>query len=309
MRWEGRRQSSNIQDVRGTRSRRTSGYSTRPRVRIPSGGRTVRAGGGGIGTIVILIVLFFALRSCGIDPLEILAGNGSDPFGQVVPQTQTSAPTGTTRNDETTQFVATVLAETEDVWGGIFEANGKNYPEPVLVLFDGQISSACGFASAASGPFYCPNDSKLYLDVSFFDELARRFKASGDFAQAYVVAHEVGHHVQNIIGVLPQFNKMRRTMSQAEANAMSVRVELQADCFAGIWGHYTAQKGLLETGDLEEALNAATQIGDDAIQRRTQGYVVPESFNHGTSAQRRTWFNRGFQYGKLSDCDTFNNPV
>lgn len=309
MRWEGRRQSSNIQDMRGTRSRRTGGYSSRPRVRIPSGGRTVRAGGGGIGTIVILIVLFFALRSCGIDPLEILAGNGSDPFGQVVPQTQTSAPSGTTRNDETTQFVATVLAETEDVWGGIFEANGRSYPEPVLVLFDGQISSACGFASAASGPFYCPNDSKLYLDVSFFDELARRFKASGDFAQAYVVAHEVGHHVQNVIGVLPQFNKMRRTMSQAEANAMSVRVELQADCFAGIWGHYTAQKGLLETGDIQEALNAATQIGDDAIQRRTQGYVVPESFNHGTSAQRREWFNRGFQSGKLSDCDTFNNPV
>ncbi|MAZ16955.1 MAG: flagellar biosynthesis protein FlgM [Ahrensia sp.] len=309
MRWEGRRQSSNIQDMRGTRSRRTSGYSTRPRVRIPSGGRTVRAGGGGIGTIVILVILFFALRSCGIDPLEILAGGGSDPFGQGMPQTQTSAPTGTTRNDETTQFVATVLAETEDVWGGIFEANGKTYPEPVLVLFESQVSSACGFASAASGPFYCPNDSRLYLDVSFFDELARRFKASGDFAQAYVVAHEVGHHVQNIIGVLPQFNKMRRTMSQAEANAMSVRVELQADCFAGIWGHYTAQKGLLETGDLQEALNAATQIGDDAIQRRTQGYVVPESFNHGTSAQRREWFNRGFESGKLSDCDTFNNPV
>ena len=269
----------------------------------------MRAGGGGIGTIVILVILFFALRSCGIDPLEILAGGGSDPFGQGMPQTQTSAPTGTTRNDETTQFVATVLAETEDVWGGIFEANGRSYPEPVLVLFERQVSSACGFASAASGPFYCPNDSRLYLDVSFFDELSRRFKASGDFAQAYVVAHEVGHHVQNIIGVLPQFNKMRRTMSQAEANAMSVRVELQADCFAGIWGHYTAQKGLLETGDLQEALNAATQIGDDAIQRRTQGYVVPESFNHGTSAQRREWFNRGFESGKLSDCDTFNNPV
>lgn len=309
MRWEGRRQSTNIQDMRGQRSRTIPAGYSRPRVRIPSGGRTARTGGGGIGGIVILVILFFVLRSCGIDPLEMLAGGGSNPFEQVAPRQQTQAPTGTTRNDETTQFVATVLAETEDVWGGIFEANGKSYPDPVLVLFDGQVSSACGFASAASGPFYCPNDSKLYLDTSFFDELARRFKASGDFAQAYVVAHEVGHHVQNVIGVLPEFNRMRRTMSQAEANAMSIRVELQADCFAGIWGHYTAQKGLLESGDLDEALNAATQIGDDAIQRRTQGYIVPESFNHGTSAQRRTWFNRGFESGRLGDCDTFNNPV
>lgn len=307
MRWEGRRQSTNIQDMRGTRTRRTS---ARPRVRIPSTGRTVRTGGGGIGGIVILVILFFGLRLLGIDPLAILAGGGSGSLDQMLPRTQTTqAPTGTTRNDEMTQFVATVLAETEDVWGGVFEANGKKYPEPILVLFEGQIRSACGFASAASGPFYCPGDNKLYLDLDFFDELARRFKASGDFAQAYVVAHEVGHHVQNIIGVLPEFNRLRRTMSAAEANAMSVRVELQADCFAGIWGHYYAKEGLLEQGDLEEALNAATQIGDDAIQRRTQGYVVPESFNHGTSAQRREWFNRGFQSGKLTDCDTFNNPV
>jgi predicted metalloprotease len=238
---------------------------------------------------------FSCCAFCGIDPLAILAGGG-DPFGPTIPQTQTTrAPSGPVRNDETTQFVATVLAETEDVWNGIFEANGRDYPEPTLVLFEGQVSSACGFASAASGPFYCPSDRKLYIDLSFYDELARRFKASGDFAQAYVLAHEVGHHIQNIIGVLPQFNRMRRTMSQVEANALSVRVELQADCFAGIWGHYTRQKGLLEAGDLEEALNAASQIGDDAIQRRTQGYVVPDSFNHGTSAQRREWFERGFQ--------------
>ena len=313
MRWEGRRQSTNIQDLRGQRSRRTrTRPSPRPRVRIPTRGRTVRTGGGGIGGIggiVLLVILFFGLRFLGIDPLAILAGGGSDPFGQVVPQQQTSVPTGTTRDDETTRFVATILAETEDVWGGIFEANGRTYPEPILVLFEGQVSSACGFASAASGPFYCPGDNKLYLDVSFFDELARRFRAAGDFAQAYVVAHEVGHHVQNVIGVLPEFNRMRRSMSEAEANAMSVRVELQADCFAGIWGHYTAQKGLLEAGDLEEALNAATQIGDDAIQRRTRGYVVPESFNHGTSAQRREWFARGFESGRFGDCDTFNNPV
>ncbi|MEP4561900.1 MAG: neutral zinc metallopeptidase, partial [Nitratireductor sp.] len=159
------------------------------------------------------------------------------------------------------------------------------------------------------GPFYCPGDKKLYLDLSFFDELARRFGAAGDFAQAYVIAHEVGHHVQNLIGVLPKFNAMRQTMSQTEANQMSIRVELQADCFAGIWAHFTAQKGLLEAGDIDEALNAATQIGDDTLQRRTQGYVVPESFNHGTSAQRREWFSRGLKSGRLDACDTFNGPV
>ncbi|MFZ2101544.1 MAG: neutral zinc metallopeptidase [Oricola sp.] len=311
MRLEGRRQSTNIEDLRGQRSRSMpGGFPGSTRVRVPSSGRTIRTGGGGISGIIMLVVLFFVLRSCGIDPLAILAGGGDGGFGPAIPQTRTSnVPTGTTRNDATTQFVATILAETEDVWDGIFQANGKTYPKPILVLFEDQVSSACGFASAASGPFYCPNDRKLYIDLSFYDELARRFQASGDFAQAYVLAHEVGHHVQNLIGVLPQFNRMRQDMSQAEANALSVRVELQADCFAGIWGHYTEQKGLLETGDLEEALNAATQIGDDAIQRRTQGYVVPDSFNHGTSAQRREWFVRGFQSGKLEDCDTFNNPV
>jgi len=309
MRWEGRRQSSNIEDRRGSRTRSAGGYRAGPRVRIPSSGRTIRTGGGGIGGILVLIVLFFVLRSCGLDPLAILAGDGGG-FGPGIPQTQTTqAPSGPVRNDETTQFVATVLAETEDVWNGIFEANGRDYPEPTLVLFEDRVSSACGFASAASGPFYCPGDQKLYIDLSFYDELARRFGASGDFAQAYVLAHEVGHHVQNIIGVLPKFNRMRQSMSQSEANALSVRVELQADCFAGIWGHFTEQKGLLEAGDLEEALNAASQIGDDAIQRRTQGYVVPDSFNHGTSAQRREWFRRGFESGRLDDCDTFNNPV
>jgi predicted metalloprotease len=169
--------------------------------------------------------------------------------------------------------------------------------------------SACGFAGAASGPFYCPADSRLYIDLQFFDELARRFNASGDFAQAYVIAHEVGHHVQNVIGVLPEFNRMRRQMSRTEANAMSVRVELQADCFAGVWGYHTAQRGLLERGDLQEALNAATQIGDDTIQRRTQGFIVPESFSHGTAEQRRTWFSRGFETGRLEACDTFNARV
>jgi predicted metalloprotease len=205
--------------------------------------------------------------------------------------------------------MATVLAETEDTWNGIFKAEGETYVEPKMVLFSGQVRSACGFASAASGPFYCPNDQKLYLDTSFFAQLDKQFGASGDFAEAYVVAHEVGHHVQNLIGVLPKFNQARQNMSEAEANQMSIRVELQADCFAGVWGHYTAQKGLLEQGDIEEALNAAQKIGDDNIQKRMQGYVVPESFNHGTSQQRQTWLARGLKSGKLSDCDTFNNPV
>ncbi len=178
-----------------------------------------------------------------------------------------------------------------------------------MVLFSDQVRSACGFASAASGPFYCPGDRKLYIDLSFYDELDKKFGASGDFAQAYVLAHEVGHHVQNLIGVLPKFNQMRQNMSEAEANAMSVRVELQADCFAGIWGHFTEQKGILDVGDLDEALNAAQQIGDDTMQRKTQGYVVPESFNHGTSAQRSKWFKRGFDSGKLDDCDTFSGSI
>ena len=219
-------------------------------------------------------------------------------------QTQTQNRTGPRSKDEMGQFVGVVLAETENVWNGIFKQEGRNYPEPKLVMFSGQIRSACGNASSASGPFYCPTDSKVYLDTAFFGQLERRFKAGGDFAQAYVIAHEVGHHVQNVIGVLPKFNQMRRNMSKLDANQMSIRVELQADCFAGIWAHYTNQKGLLEKGDIEEALNAATQIGDDAIQKRTQGYVVPESFNHGTSEQRKAWFYRGFESGKLSQCDT-----
>jgi len=255
--------------------------------------------------IVALVVIFIALRACGIDPLELLSDGGSGVPGGGGQITEQSKPA----SDEMTQFVATVLAETEDVWNGIFKSEGATYEEPQLLLFSGGISSACGYATSAAGPFYCPGDRRVYLDTAFFRELEDRFGAAGDFAQAYVIAHEVGHHVQNLIGVLPKFNQMRQSMSQEEANRMSVRVELQADCFAGVWGHFTDQKGLLEEGDVEEALNAATQIGDDTLQRRTQGYVVPESFNHGTSAQRQKWFARGFQSGKLSDCDTFNNPV
>lgn len=307
MDWKDRRQSRNIEDRRGRASRGNTPLGRSPfgrgGIRLPTGGLR-RASGGGISTIVVLVVVFLVLKSCGIDPMEILAGGSGLPGGST-----TESQVSPVRQDEMSQFVATVLAETEDVWNGILQAQGPDYPEPTLVLFTGAVRSACGNASAASGPFYCPGDSKIYIDLSFFDELARRFQASGDFAQAYVLAHEVGHHVQNVIGVLPKFNEMRRSMSQSEENRMSIRVELQADCFAGIWGHYTAQKGLLERGDLEEALNAAQQIGDDTIQRRTQGYVVPESFNHGTSAQRKEWFARGFEEGRLAACDTFNNPV
>lgn len=303
MRWRGRRQSDNIEDIRGQGGPGGGFGGGGPRLRIPIGaGR--RARGGGISGIIILIVLFLILKAVGIDPLQVLATlDGSGPAQVQVPGA-TSA-----RNDEMKQFVATVLAETEDVWSGIFKAQGGTYTKPTLVLFSGQVRSACGFASAAAGPFYCPNDRKAYIDLSFYDELSRRFGASGDFAQAYVLAHEIGHHVQNLIGVLPEFHKRRQTMSETEANRLSVRVELQADCFAGIWAHYTDQKGLLEKGDIEEALNAAHQIGDDTLQRRTQGYVVPDSFNHGTSKQRAKWFRRGYEGGKFQSCDTFNNPV
>src|SRR5690606_11457946 len=217
---------------------------------------------------------------------------GSGPGNPQI--TEQSGP-GAQPTDEEAQFVSVVLAETEDVWNGIFQAEGETYTEPRMVLFSDQVQSACGFASSASGPFYCPGDSRVCLDRGFFRELSQRFGASGDFAQAYVIAHEVGHHVQNLIGVLPEFNRQRQSMSQTAANEMSVRVELQADCFAGIWAHYTDQNGLLEEGDIEEALNAAHQIGDDTLQRRTQGYVVPESFNHGTSEQRMTWFGNGLR--------------
>lgn len=296
MRWKDRRQSSNVEDRRGQSGGFGGGGMGRSPIRLPIGRG---AGGGSLSGIILLVVIFFALRACGIDPLQLL-----DEGGPVAQQTSNNLPA-----DEATQFISVVLAETEDVWNGIFQAEGKSYREPVLVLFSKQVGSACGFASSASGPFYCPGDSKVYIDLTFFKELEQRFGASGDFAQAYVVAHEVGHHVQNLIGVLPRFNQMRQRMSEVEANQMSVRVELQADCFAGIWAHYTEQKGLLEDGDIDEALNAAHQIGDDTLQRKAQGYVVPESFNHGTSQQRATWFANGLRNGRLADCDTFNKPI
>ncbi|MBZ8132174.1 neutral zinc metallopeptidase [Afifella sp. IM 167] len=288
MRWKGRRQSSNIEDRRG------------------GGGGSVmigRAGGGGIGVIIIGLVLWLVF---GINPMALLGE------GQMTSPSQQGAPSGggvQSTTSETDDFVATVLADTEDVWGTVFSEAGADYPEPKLVLFDGQVRSACGFASAASGPFYCPGDQRVYIDLSFFQELRRRFDAPGDFAQAYVIAHEVGHHVQNVVGTLPKVNEMRQRLDERRANALSVRVELQADCYAGIWASRTAQKGLLEEGDIDEALNAASQLGDDMIQKRTQGYVVPEAFNHGSAEDRATWFRRGYDKGKLDACDTFSGSI
>lgn len=304
MRWRGRRQSSNVQDRRGQGGIRPGGFGRGglggSPIRIPVGG----GGRGGFSGILIIIVVFVVLSFLGINPLSMLGGGDPSQPGFTTSEGQTPPA-----DDEHAAFISVVLAETEDVWNGIFQAEGADYQEPTLVLFERGVQSACGFASSASGPFYCPGDRQVYIDLNFFDELATRFGASGDFAQAYVVAHEVGHHVQNLIGVLPRFNAARQSMSQEEQNAMSVRVELQADCFAGIWAHFTDQRGLIEQGDIEEALNAANQIGDDTIQQRTQGYVVPESFSHGTSEQRMTWFSRGFDSGRLDQCDTFNSPI
>lgn len=308
MLWRGRRQSDNIEDNRSDSGGGIGGGSP-GQFRIPIGGR---AGGGGSIFLVILVVL--AGWYFGFDPSTILGGGdgGLAPGGggQVTDNGgEQDSGAGTPANDEMKQFVATVLAETEDTWTGIFKSQGLTYEDPKLVLFSGQVRSACGFASAAAGPFYCPGDHKVYLDMTFFQQLDQQFGASGEFARAYVVAHEVGHHVQNLTGIMSKFNQMRQGMSEADANQLSVRIELQADCFAGVWAHYTAQKGILEQGDIESALNAAKQIGDDTLQKKTQGYVVPESFNHGTSQQRQTWLARGYKSGKLSDCNTLSGPI
>lgn len=313
MRWKGRRRSKNVNDMRGRGGGGMFRIPSGGGFRIPTGGtvRPARSGGFGCGTLIIIGVILWAL---GLNPLTILGGLAGGGLGgglgpSISPQQspQVNRQTGTGgREDEMREFMEVVLASTEDVWSDIFRSYGKQYPRPELNLFTGQVRSACGLASAASGPFYCPGDSEVYIDLSFYQTLAQQFGAKGDFAQAYVLAHEVGHHVQNIIGILPEFNRMRQSMGKLEVNRTSVKVELQADCFAGVWGHFVAREGWLERGDLEEALNAASQIGDDAIQRRTQGYVVPEAFNHGTSEQRRFWFNRGFEAGRIEACDTFN---
>jgi uncharacterized protein len=257
--------------------------------------------GGGIGTLaLVLIALFF-----GVDPSILLQGNVEETQ---VPQTSSPQSQPSARDDEMRQFVARVLGSTERTWTGIFEAAGRTYEKPTLVLFSGTVQSACGFAQAASGPFYCGADHKLYIDLSFYRELRERFAAPGDFAQAYVIAHEVGHHVQNLLGIMDKVQaSQRRANSQEQANALSVRVELQADCLAGIWANRAdRERNILEQGDIEEGLNAAAQIGDDRMQKRAQGYVVPEGFTHGSAEQRVRWFRRGIEGGDLKRCDTFS---
>lgn len=277
MRWKGRKESSNVEDRRG----------------MSSGGKGIV--GGGIGTIAIVLVVLLL----GGDPTSILQNIQLDD------QTTNTNYTESAQDKELAQFVGVVLAETENVWHAIFKEAGSTYREPKLVLFSGQVQSACGVAGASTGPFYCPGDEKLYIDLSFFEELQKRFKAPGDFAMAYVIAHEVGHHIQNLTGVMDKMNELRSQVSKEEYNQYSVRLELQADFYAGIWAHYTEQKDLLESGDLEEALNAASAVGDDNIQKQAQGYVVPESFTHGTSAQRKKWFYKGFTSGDIRQGDTF----
>jgi uncharacterized protein len=278
MRWQLGRQSTNIEDRRGM-------------------GMAPRAGGiGCLGLVVVLVLSYLT----GQNPLELLQQVGTPPVTTNVPE---SVPSG---YDAERDFVARVLGDTEDTWGQIFAANGRQYEPPKLVLFTDAVRSACGFNSAAVGPFYCPPDQRVYLDLSFFRELDRRFGAPGDFAQAYVIAHEVGHHVQNLLGTSEQVHQMRSRKGEAEANALSVRQELQADCFAGVWSHHAQQqRNLLEAGDVEEGMRAAQAIGDDMLQKRAQGYINPESFTHGTAEQRARWLKRGLQTGRIDQCDTF----
>ncbi|MGH7387869.1 MAG: KPN_02809 family neutral zinc metallopeptidase [Candidatus Rokuibacteriota bacterium] len=275
MRWTMGRRSENVEDRRGR-------------------GMPLVAGGG-IGTVVILLLALFF----GVDP-GVLLQTGAPPSPPAEP------PAATGRHDELSDFVSVVLADTEDTWRALFRSMNREYRDPTLVLFTGRVQSACGIAGAAVGPFYCPGDHKLYLDLAFFRDLRGRFGAPGDFAQAYVIAHEVGHHVQTLLGISERVMAARQRVSQSEANALSVRQELQADCFAGVWAHHADRmRRVLETGDLEEALAAAAAIGDDRLQGQARGHVVPESFTHGTSAQRVGWFRRGFDSGDVRGCDTF----
>ncbi|TPE50150.1 KPN_02809 family neutral zinc metallopeptidase [Amaricoccus solimangrovi] len=281
MDWRGRRESSNIEDRRGM------GMGG-------MGGRPIRLGGIGL-VVVLLLGAFF-----GVD-LSGMVGPG-DTSRQA---STTSAP-GDPQAEEYKAFVSVVLAETEDVWGAIFKASNLTYEDPTLVLFSGVTRSACGAAQSAMGPFYCPVDHKVYLDTDFFDVMRRQLGSQGEFARAYVVAHEVGHHVQNQLGVLGQVNEMRARVSEARSNALSVRVELQADCYAGVWANAARDRLSVTDDDIRSALDTAARIGDDALQKAAQGYAVPDSFTHGTSEQRQNWFYRGFRSGDPDQCDTFN---
>lgn len=284
MRWEGNRESDNVEDRRGEDG--GGGFGL--------GGRSI-----GIGTVAIALVASYFF---GISPGTVISLlSGGQPAH--VEQAPAHAPPA---NDQMAKFVSTVLADTEDTWSEIFRANSASYHPPKLVLFSQQTPTACGTGQTATGPFYCPGDQKVYIDLSFYRLMQQRFHVSGEFAQAYVIAHEVGHHVQNLMGITQKVDSLRQRESEAQANAMSVRVELQADCFAGVWAyHANKARSILEAGDVETALNAATAIGDDALQKQARGYIVPDSFTHGSSAQRVRWFKRGIDSGKVSACNTF----
>ena len=279
MRWRGRRESANVEDRRG----------------VSRGGMAV---GGGLGTIVLVVLALLF----GADPRELLdQSQGGNP----------AQGTGSTRQvnpqeDELKQFSSVVLAETEDVWNAIFQQQGKRYREPKLTLFTQQTRSACGVAGASVGPFYCSGDEKVYVDLSFYRDMKTKLGAPGDFAQAYVIAHEVGHHIQHLLGTMEQVDARQRRVSETEANQLSVRLELQADFYAGVWAHYAARRGIIEPGDIEEALGAASAVGDDRLQRQGQGYIVPDSFTHGSSEQRVRWFKKGYETGDIRQGDTFS---
>ena len=282
MRMDGQRESDNLEDRRG------------------GGGLSFGGGRMGLGTIVVALVASYFL---GINPLTVLnmlSGGGMPAIEQSAPPARRPPA-----DDDTARFVSQVLASTEDTWNTAFRASGRNYQEPRLVLFSGMTPTACGTGQSAMGPFYCPGDQKVYIDLIFFRELKERFKAPGEFAQAYVIAHEVGHHVQQQLGISAQVERARRRAGPREANALSVKLELQADCLAGVWGKHADSMRLLEPGDLEAALTAASAIGDDRLQQQTQGQIVPDSFTHGSSAQRVRWFRRGFESGDMNQCNTF----
>ena len=281
MLWRGQRESSNVEDRRG----------------VSRGGLAI---GGGVGGLVILLLAMFF----GVDPGAILNQTGDE---QPAVNTRPARP-GSPGDDELKHFVSVVLASTEDVWTGILGQSGKQYRNPKLVLFSDQVQSACGVGGSSAGPFYCPGDQKVYIDLAFYRDLKEKLGAPGDFAQAYVIAHEVGHHVQRLLGISDKVHSAQSRMSRSEANDLSVRLELQADFFAGVWASQARQKGLLETGDIEEALGAASAVGDDRLQRQARGRVVPDSFTHGTSEQRVRWFRKGLETGDFKQGDTFNAP-
>ena len=291
MKWDGNRESDNVEDLRGDGDGGGGGGG------FGFGGRSI-----GIGTVVVALAASYFTGISPITLINMLSGGG----GSAVAPVQTAPAGAVAPNDRAVHFVKVVLADTEDVWTKLFQAQNANYVRPKLVLFSGATTTACGPGQSATGPFYCPADQKVYIDLSFYQLMRERFHVDGEFAQAYVIAHEVGHHVQNLMGISGKVDDARRRASKVQSNALSVRLELQADCFAGVWAfHANEARGILESGDVETALNAATAIGDDALQQQARGRVVPDSFTHGSSAQRVRWFKRGISTGLVTECDTF----